>query len=92
MVLNSLLPNELDERSIKILYADGMKEKYIRFYLQDQVFPEKDHLLKKLEDVEFRDTFRDEPFRYHQRLLDILLQSTLVSADKREFDPQLTDD
>lgn len=92
MVLNALLPNEMNDRQIKILYADGMKEKDVRFYLNDQVFPNKDPVLKKLEDVDFRDTFRDEPFRYHRKLLDILLQTTLVSNDKREYNPNLSEE
>jgi hypothetical protein len=63
----------LTDRSIKVLYADGMKEKDIRFFVNDVVYSEKDSFIKKMEDVDFKDTFRDEPFRYHSRLLDVLL-------------------
>lgn len=37
--------------------------------------------------MRYRDTFRDEPFYYHNQLLDILIQITLVNAAERPYDP-----
>lgn len=92
MVLNNILTSELNDRCIKLLYADGMKDKDIKFYLDDAVYIHDDGFLKKLEDVQFKDTFRDEPFRYHRRILDILVQTTMNSVDKRAFKPFLSTD
>jgi hypothetical protein len=47
-VLNNLLPAELKDRNIKVLYADGMKERDVKFYLEDVVYPTRDPFIKKL--------------------------------------------
>ena len=35
LVLNGLINWDVHDRTVKILYADGMKEKEVRFYLDD---------------------------------------------------------
>lgn len=33
-------------------------------------------IISKLKEVDYRDTYRDEPFLYHAKLLDVILLST----------------
>ncbi len=37
------------------------------------VYLDQDDIITKLENLDYKDTFRDEPFKFHARLLDILL-------------------
>lgn len=36
------------------------------------------NLLDKLREVEFRDTYCDQPFRYHKKLLEMLLETSYI--------------
>ena len=81
ILLNSLLPmKKITEKEHKILYSthrDSNKNE-IRFYFDDS-FDNKAHLktlLEKLEETAFQDTYRDEPFIYQAKLLEVLLMTT----------------
>ncbi|KAL4438400.1 hypothetical protein ABPG74_009439 [Tetrahymena malaccensis] len=79
LVLNSFLPLEgLNELEIKLTYSDGAKKTSdIQFYFEDVNTMEDQNLIDRLMEVDFRDTYLDQPFRYHAKLLNCLLYSTL---------------
>ena len=56
----------------------------VSFYLGDQVYLNADSLFEKLQEADFRDSYRDEPFRYHSKLLDLLLQTSLCNKEVRQ--------
>lgn len=85
IVLNALLPPELGEKELKVLYCDGSKPNNTRLHLDDPIHDPGLTFTEKLREIDYRDTFRDEPFHYHARLIDILIQTTLVEVDKRPF-------
>ena len=55
------------------MYADGMKGKQVQFNLDDTFYDKRNDLFSQLKDVDWNDTYRDEPFRYHAALLDMLI-------------------
>lgn len=66
-----------------------MKGKSVQFYLEDTFFERRDNLFDRLSDVDWKDTYRDEPFYYHSMLLNMLIQTTLIQMDRRTYDPNL---
>lgn len=50
-----------------------MKGKHVKFNLDDTLYLKRDDLYNQLRDVEWKDTYRDEPFRYHCAILDMLI-------------------
>ena len=74
LILNTFLPlRSLTDQEIKVLYADGMKGKQVQFNLGDTLYDNRNDLISQLKDVDWNDTYRDEPFRYHAALLDMLI-------------------
>lgn len=69
----------IGERQIKLLYADGTADNDgdIKLYFEDTSNLKEMNFLEKLREVDFRDTYRDEPFLYHARLLNLILKTTL---------------
>jgi hypothetical protein len=68
----------LRDLEIKILYADGMKGKNVQFYLEDTLNESTKDLFSQMKEVDWKDTYIDEPFLYHKSLLDMLIQTTLI--------------
>ncbi|KAM3129288.1 hypothetical protein pb186bvf_018575 [Paramecium bursaria] len=90
--LNLIMPNrEYKEYELRILYCEGSTDKAIKFYLDDQFMNESQDLYTQLKSVDWKDTYRDEPFIYHAQLLDFLLQTCLIEPSIRQFDPQFRD-
>ncbi|KRW98864.1 MIR motif [Pseudocohnilembus persalinus] len=88
-VLNTFLPiKENAKKEIKLLYADGSEVQNIGLNFEDTSSIEELNFLEKLKEVGFRDTFRDEPFLYHARLLDLILKTTLEQCT--EFDDKMS--
>jgi hypothetical protein len=73
----------LRDLEIKILYADGMKGKSIQFYLEDFIHETTLDLFTHWREVDWKDTYIDEPFLYHRSLLNMLIQTTLIQSDRR---------
>ncbi|KAL4462524.1 hypothetical protein ABPG74_000354 [Tetrahymena malaccensis] len=84
LILNTFLPQkELTEKEYNLLYANGSNQKSLTFYLDDVCKSlEKQKLDQKLKDVEYRDTFRDEPFQYHMKILNLLIQTSYISTNQ----------
>jgi len=77
-VLNSFIPlKNIGEKELKLLYSDGSDPNEIRLYFEDFSTLEDLDFLQKLKEVDFRDTYRDEPFQYHVRLMNLMLKATL---------------
>ncbi|CAD8168125.1 unnamed protein product [Paramecium pentaurelia] len=85
LIQNSLLPIEFGEKDMKILYCDGSRNTDLKLFLDDPIQEPDLKFVDKLREIEYRDTFRDEPFYYHAQLLDILIQTTLNNVEKRKF-------
>jgi len=72
LVLNALLPRKnLTDKETKVLYC-STKQKEVQFVFDEFFCTGKEPLLSKLDDVDFRDTYRDESFLYHKRLLQVI--------------------
>lgn len=54
------------ERDIKILYCDGSRNGVLKFCLDDPIQDPSLSFVDKLREIDFKDTFRDEPFYYHK--------------------------
>ena len=70
---------------MKMLFVDGSKNNELRFYLNDIVTLEGMSFMEKLKEVDYRDTYCDMPFLYHEKLLDLLLQSVLIQEFPRQM-------
>lgn len=86
------MPPELGESNIKILYCDGSRNFDLKMCFDDSMQDPFLQFSAKLEEIDFRDTFRDEPFYYHRQLLDTLLQTTLMNVERRAFHPDIRED
>ena len=85
LVLNSFFPQgDLTEREVMLLYADGSKGKNLVLCLTDVTTLDNIDFHSKLIDVDFRDTYYDQPFVYHMKLLEMILQAVYI----QEFDKQ----
>lgn len=84
-MVNALIPTELGEKEIKTLYCEGSKSNYLKFYLDDPLHLPSISFIEKLIEIDYRDTFRDEPYFFQRELLDILIQTTLVDVERRPF-------
>ena len=80
MILNYFLPkkSEATEREINLLYIDGSKKGDFRFYLDNVTTIKEIGLIEKLDQVGFRDTYCDQPFRYQTKLLKLLLETSMI--------------
>lgn len=70
-----------------MLYANGSNSKSFRFYLEDvckSLTPE--GLNSKLLEVDYRDTYRDEPFIYHIKMLNLLIETCSLSSESSRHD------
>lgn len=77
IVLNSFLPaKEMNDNQLKMLYAQATESQEVQFFLQDIPQLEEIPFLKKLQEIGFKETFRDEPFIYHAQICDLLLKTT----------------
>jgi len=85
MILGKFLPmEEITEKEFRLLYADGSRKNDIKFNFEDTVNMRKLSFIGKLKEVDFRDTFRDEPFLYHFKLLSTLFETTQTSVKDGE--------
>ncbi|CAK81479.1 unnamed protein product (macronuclear) [Paramecium tetraurelia] len=90
LILNTFLPmRELKETEQRLLYAEGSQQKDLRFYFEDQFLDSEENLLHQLEAIDWKDCYRDEPFLYHSKILDLLLQTSLIDNTVREYNPSL---
>lgn len=78
LILNEFLPAKLTEKEHKFLYSFSKNQQISRFYFDESFIKgnERLSLLEKLEEMGFQDTYRDEPFYYHARLLEVLRVTT----------------
>jgi len=73
----------IGEKEYNLLYAAGSNAKSFRFYLEDICKSlEVQKLNEKLMQVDYRDTYRDEPFLYHIKLLQLLLEACCVIIEE----------
>lgn len=80
----------LTELEVKLTYSDGVKKiSDLSFYFEDAGNMEDLNLIERLIQIDFRDTYLDQPFIYHAKLLTCLLYSTLQS-NVQITDPFLT--
>ncbi|CAD8131502.1 unnamed protein product [Paramecium pentaurelia] len=90
LILNTFLPmRALKETEQRLLYAEGSQQKDLRFYFDDQYLDPEDNLIKQLEAIDWKDCYRDEPFLYHFKILDLLLQTSLIDNTVRDYNPSL---
>ena len=64
---------EFNEFEIKMLYSQSSECGAVNFYLDDNLYEKEDNLIQRLRDVDWKDTYRDEPFLYHSALLNMLI-------------------
>jgi len=83
----------IGEKEYNLLYASGSSTKSFRFYLEDICKSlEVQKLNEKLLQVDYRDTYRDEPFLYHIKLLQLLLEACCVSIEEEQVKPTKDDE
>jgi hypothetical protein len=75
MVLNSFLPGKVfSEKEKKLMYCFQSKMKKELYFLFDEfVDINKTNILDALEEVGYRDTYRDEPYLFHAKLLEVFM-------------------
>lgn len=82
LVLKSLLPQkDFTEREHKILYSLPNASNKIDFYFDELFVPKRLDFLLHLQENDFQDTYRDEPFHYQNKLLEVLLMTTKGSSN-----------
>lgn len=57
----------------------------------DNIHLEEVGLIERLIEDDWKDTYRDEPFLYHRSLLNMLIQTALLMAERRPYDPNAPD-
>lgn len=65
MIQNFFLPlHDITSKEVKLLYADNCDNNSVHFYFEDICSLKKPDVINKLVEVNFRDTYRDEPFLF----------------------------
>lgn len=77
LVLKALLPQgDLCEKDHKILYSLPSNDNRVQFYFEEAFVSKRLSFLAHLSETDFKDTYRDEPFLYQRKLLEVLLTTT----------------
>lgn len=77
LVLKAFLPQrDFSEKDHKLLYSLPSKDNKVQFYFDEPFFSKRLNFLAHLTETDFKDTYRDEPFHYQRKLLEVLLTTT----------------
>ncbi len=79
LIQNLFLPQgDLTDKEVHFLYADGSKEKSVKFFFTETSSLQPISFIKKLEEVDYRDTYYDQPFLYHSQIIDLIISSVMI--------------